>query len=207
MGGSKEANAECDDVKKQANGFNEIIVRHKNQIEEFNKDKKMLQDELKALNDTINLKSRELKNSLNTYNEDQFSDYFNFNKDLLKMLLLKEKKNIVKNNQYELTKENIQENVLIDHSRKKTNMYLNLKKKYLYEYLCHLYSEDNFDVKSMNERTKKAYADLTTHINKLENEINICKEEMNNYDEQIIMKNNEVDNANRNDNNLINNLK
>ena len=206
VGGSKEANAECDDVKKQANGFNEIIVRHKNQIEEFNKDKKMLQDELKALNDTINLRSRELKNSLNTYNEDQFSDYFNFNKDLLKMLLLKEKKNIVKNNQYELTKENIQENVLIDHSRKKTNMYLNLKKKYLYEYLCHLYSEDNLDVKSMNERTKKAYADLTTHINKLENEINICKEEMNNYDEQIIMKNNEVENANRAGNNLINDL-
>jgi hypothetical protein len=166
----------------------------------------MLQDELKALNDTINLKAKELKNSLTQYTEEEFSEYFNLNKDLLKLLLFKEKKSIVKNNQYELTKENIQENVLIDHSRKKTNMYLNLKKKYLYEYLCHLYSEDNFDVKSMNERTKKAYADLTTHINKLENEINICKEEMNNYDEQIIMKNNEVDNANRAGNNLINDL-
>ena len=82
VGGSKEANAECDDVKKQANGFNEIIVRHKNQIEEFNKDKKMLQDELKALNDTINLKSRELKTSLSKFSEEQFSDYFNCNKDL-----------------------------------------------------------------------------------------------------------------------------
>ena len=206
VGGSKDANAECDDIKKQANGFNEIIIRHKNQIEKFNKDKKMLQDELKALNDTINLRSRELKNSLNKYNEEQFSDYFNFNKDLLKMLLLKEKKNIVKNNQYELTKENIQENVLIDHSRKKTNMYLNLKKKHLYEYLCHLYSEDNLDLKSMNERTKMEYIDLKTQIGKLLNEVNTCKEEINNYDEQIMRKNNQADNANKTGNNLINDL-
>jgi len=64
-------------------------------------------------------------------------------------MLFKEKKSIVKNKQYELTKENIQENVFVDHSRKKTNIYIYLKKKYLYEYLCHLYSEDNLDSKGM----------------------------------------------------------
>ena len=62
----------------------------------------------------------------------------------------------MKNNQYELSKENIHENVLEDHSRKKTNMYTYLKRKYLLEYLCHLYNEDNLDFKDMNERTKKA---------------------------------------------------
>ena len=205
-GGSKEANAEVDDVKIQSNGFNDIIVRHKNQIEQFNKDKKMLQDELKALNDTINLKSRELKTSLNKFTEDQFSDYFNFNKDLLKLLLFKEKKSIVKNNQYELTKDNIQENVLIDHSRKKTNMYLNLKKKYLYEYLVHLYGEDNLDLKNMNERTKKSYSELVTEIHKLLDELNSYKEEINKYDNQISNKNNQADIKNSAGNYLIDKL-
>ena len=206
QGGSKDANAECDDVKKQALSFNEIVERHKNKILQFNKDKKMLQDELKALNDTINLKSRELKTSLSKFSEEQFSDYFNFNKDLLKLLLFKEKKNIVKNNQYELTKDNIQENVLIDHSRKKTNMYLYLKKKYLFEYLIHLYSEENLDFKGMNERTKKSYNDLVSQINKLLQEINACKEEINNFDEQILLKNNQADNANNSGNGLVEEL-
>ena len=205
-GGSKNAEAEVDDVKIQSNGFNDIIVRHKNQIEQFNKDKKSLQDELKALNDTINLKSRELKISLNNFTQEQFSDYFNFNKDLLKLLLFKEKKSIVKNNQYELTKENIQENVLIDHSRKKTNMYIYLKKKYLYEYLVHLYSEDNLDAKSMNERTKKSYSELVEQIHKLLDELNSYKEEINKYDNQISNKNNQADITNSAGNNLIDKL-
>ena len=206
VGGSKDANAECDDVKKQANSFNEIVERHKSQILQFKKDKKMLQDELKALIDTINLKSRELKTSLNKFNEEQFSDYFNFNKDLLKLLLFKEKKSIVKNNQYELTKDIIQENVLIDHSRKKTNMYLNLKKKYLFEYLIHLYSEENLDLKGMNERTKKSYTELVSQINKLLEEINACKAEINNFDEQILLKNNQADNTNNSGNTLVEEL-
>ena len=196
VGGSKDANAECDDVKNQKNGFNDIIIRHQNQIQNFIKQKKVLEDELKALNDTINLRSRELKSSLSTFNEEQFSDYFNYNKDLLKLLLFKEKKNIVKNNQYELTKDNIQENVLIDHSRKKTNMYLYLKRKYLLEYLSHLYSEDNLDVKSINERTKKAYIELTNQINSTINEINSHKEEVNAFNEQISEKNTQADSTN-----------
>ena len=206
VGGSKDANAECEDVKKQASGFTEIIDRHKNQIVHFNKDKKTLEDELKALNDTINLKSRELKASLSKFSEEQFSDYFNFNKDLLKLLLFKEKKNIVRNNQYELAKENIQENVLIDHSRKKTNMYLYLKRKYLLEYLNHLYSEENLDLKGMNERTKKSYAKLVSNINKLLDEINACKEEVNNLEEQILSKNGEANSASNAGNELVEQL-
>lgn len=206
IGGSKDANAEFDDIKTQANCFNDIVKRHKNQIEIFNKDKKMNQDELKALNDTINLKSRELKTSLSKFSEEQFSDYFNCNKDLLKLLLFKEKKSIVKNNQYELSKENIQENVLIDHSRKKTNMYLYLKRKYLLEYLCHLYSEDNFDLKSINERQKRAYDELNSQIHKLLDEINTCKEEISNYDSQINDKNNQVGNRNAEGNYLVDEL-
>lgn len=65
---------------------------------------------------------------MSKFNEEQFSDYFNYNKDLLKLLLFKEKKNIVKNNQYELTKDNIQENVLIDHSRKNKYVFIFKKK-------------------------------------------------------------------------------
>ena len=206
VGGSKDANSEVDDVRKQANGFSEIVNRHKKQIIDFNKDKKILEDELKALNDTINLKSRELKTSISKFSEEQFSNYFNYNKDLLKLLLFKEKKNIVRNNQYELGKESIQENVLIDHSRKKTNMYLYLKKKYLYEYLTHLYSEENLDLKGMNERTKKAYGELVSQINKLLDDINVCKEEINSYDEQMLSKNNEADNVNNSGNNLIEQL-
>ena len=206
VGGSKDANAECEDVKKQASGFTEIIDRHKNQIVLFNKDKKVLEDELKALNDTINLKSRELKTSISKFSEEQFSDYFNFNKDLLKLLLFKEKKNIVRNNQYELKKENIQENVLIDHSRKKTNIYIYLKRKYLLEYLNHLYSEENLDLKSMNERTKKSYSELVSNIDKLLEEINVCKEEISNFDEQIVSKNNEVENTNNAGNELVEQL-
>ena len=166
----------------------------------------MNQDELKALNDTINLKSRELKTSLSKFSEEQFSDYFNCNKDLLKLLLFKEKKSIVKNNQYELSKENIQENVLIDHSRKKTNMYLYLKRKYLLEYLCHLYSDDNFDLKSINERQKRAYDELNSQIHKLLDEINTCKEEISNYDSQINDKNNQVGNRNAEGNYLVDEL-
>jgi len=196
VGGSKDANAQCDDVKNQKSGFNDIIIRHQNQIKSFIKQKKVLEDELKALNDTINLRSRELKSSLSKFNEEQFSDYFNYNKDLLKLLLFKEKKNIVKNNQYELTKDNIQENVLIDHSRKKTNMYIYLKRKYLLEYLCHLYSEDNFDLKGINERTKKAYTELTNQINSTISEINSHKEEINAFNEQISEKNSQADSAN-----------
>ncbi len=206
VGGSKDANSEVDDVRKQASGFSEIVNRHKKQIIDFNKDKKILEDELKALNDTINLKSRELKTSISKFSEEQFSNYFNYNKDLLKLLLFKEKKNIVRNNQYELGKESIQENVLIDHSRKKTNMYLYLKKKYLYEYLTHLYSEENLDLKGMNERTKKAYGELVSQINKLLDDINVCKEEINSYDEQMLSKNNEADNVNNSGNNLIEQL-
>ena len=192
VGGSKDANGECDDVQNQANEFNNIIIRHQNEIEKFIKEKKILQDELKALNDTINLRSRELKNTLDKFNEEQFSDYFNYNKDLLKLLLFKENKSIVKNNQYELTKENIQKNVLIDHSRKKTNMYTYLKRKYLLEYLCHLYNEDNLDLKDMNERTKKAYNELSKQINSTLNDINSCKENINNCNEQINEKNDQA---------------
>ena len=206
VGGSKVANGECDDVQNQANEFNNIIIRHQNEIEKFIKEKKILQDELKALNDTINLRSRELKNTLDKFNEEQFSDYFNYNKDLLKLLLFKEKKSIVKNNQYELTKENIQKNVLIDHSRKKTNMYTYLKRKYLLEYLCHLYSEDNLDLKDMNERTKKAYNELSKQINSTLNDINSCKENINNCNDQINEKNDQVEGTNSSNNNLVDEL-
>ena len=205
MGGSKDANAEFDDIKQQANGYNDIIIRHQNEIENLTKEKKMLQDELKALNDTI-LRSRELKNSLSKYTEEEFSDYFNSNKALLKLLLFKEKKSIVKNNQYELTKENIHENVLVDHSRKKTNIYTNLKRKYLLEYLCHLYTEENLDFKGMNERTKKAFEELSEEIKKVFEEINTYKEEIKNYNEQISEKQSEIDDTQGSGNALVNKL-
>ena len=197
MGGSKDANAEFDDIKH---------IRHQNEIENLTKEKKMLQDELKALNDTINLRSRELKNSLSKYTEEEFSDYFNSNKALLKLLLFKEKKSIVKNNQYELTKENIHENVLVDHSRKKTNIYTNLKRKYLLEYLCHLYTEENLDFKGMNERTKKAFEELSEEIKKVFEEINTYKEEIKNYNEQISEKQSEIDDTQGSGNALVNKL-
>ena len=206
MGGSKDANAEFDDIKQQANGYNDIIIRHQNEIENLTKEKKMLQDELKALNDTINLRSRELKNSLSKYTEEEFSDYFNSNKALLKLLLFKEKKSIVKNNQYELTKENIHENILVDHSRKKTNMYTNLKRKYLLEYLCHLYTEENLDFKGMNERTKKAFEELNDEIKKALEEINTYKEEIKNCNEQISEKKLEINDTNTTGNVLVNKL-
>ena len=206
VGGSKDANTECEDVKRQSVRLNDMVIRHQNQIDKFNKEKKILQDELKALNDTINLRSRELKTSLSKFTQEQFSDYFNYNKDLLKLLLFKEKKSIVKNNQYELTKDNIQENVLIDHSRKKTNMYVYLKRKHLLEYLCHLYNEDNLDLKGINERTKKSYTELITQINNSLKEINSLKEEINNFDDNIQERNSKVDNANLTDNNLIEEL-
>ena len=206
MGGSKDANAEFDDIKQQANGYNDIIIRHQNEIENLTKEKKMLQDELKALNDTINLRSRELKNSLSKYTEEEFSDYFNSNKALLKLLLFKEKKSIVKNNQYELTKENIHENILVDHSRKKTNIYTNLKRKYLLEYLCHLYTEENLDFKGMNERTKKAFEELSEEIKKALEEINTYKEEIKNYNDQISEKKLEINDTNTTGNVLVNKL-
>ena len=206
MGGSKDALAECDNVKKESNRLNDMVIRHQNQIEKFNKEKKVLQDELKALNDTINLRSRELKASLNKFTEEQFSEYFNKNKDLLKILLYKEKKTIVKSNQYELTKENIKENILIDHSRKKTNMYIYLKRKHLLEYLCHLYSEDNLDLRSINERTKKAYTDLVAQINNSLNEINKIKEEINNFDDKIQERNSHIEDTNSKGNNKIEQL-
>ena len=206
MGGSKDANAEFEDIKNQANGFNDIVIRHQNQIEKLNKEKKMLQDELKALNDTINLKSKELKTSLTNYTEEDFSEYFNLNKDLLKLLLFKEKKSIVKNNQYELTKENIYENILVDHSRKKTNMYIYLKKKYLLQYLVHLYSEDNLDVKNMNERTKKAYNELIKEINNLSQKINTYKNEINTLNIEISTKQEKANDANYSENKLVNKL-
>ena len=203
MGGHKEANTEFDEIKQQANSYNDIVIRHKKEIEDLNKEKKLLQNELKALNDTINLRSRELKNSLSQYNEEEFSDYFNNNKALLKLLLFKEKKSIVKNNQYELTKENIHENVLIDHSRKKMNMYTYLKRKYFLEYLYHLYTEDNLDYKNMNERTQKAFKKLTTEINDSLQEINTYKEELNNCDNQMTAKKEEKQNKNYIGNNSV----
>ena len=206
MGGSKDANAEFDDIKQQANEYNDIILRHKNEIEQLTKEKKILQDELKALNDTINLRSRELKNSLSKFTEEEFSDYFNSNKSLLKLLLFKEKKSIVKNNQYELTKENIHENVLVDHSRKKINIYETLKRKYLLEYLCHLYNEDNLDFKSMNERTKKAYEESTKEISNVLQEINTYKEEIKNYNNQITEKKSDINDTNYSGNTLVNKL-
>ena len=195
-GGSKDGNAEFDDIKQQANSYNDIVIRHQKEIEDLNKEKKILQNELKALNDTINLRSRELKNSLAQYNEEEFSDYFNNNKALLKLLLFKEKKSIVKNNQYELTKENIHENVLIDHSRKKMNIYTYLKRKFYLEYLCHLYTEDNLDFKNMNERMQKAFKQLNTEINNSLQEINTFKEEINDCDNQITAKKGEKLNKN-----------
>ena len=75
-------------------------------------------------------------------------------------------------------------------------MYLYLKRKYLLEYLCHLYSEDNLDLKGINERTKKAYTDLTNQINSTISEINSHKEEINAFNDQISEKNNQADNTN-----------
>ena len=206
MGGSKDANAEFDDIKQQANGYNDIIIRHQNEIENLTKEKKMLQDELKALNDTINLKAKELKNSLTQYTEEEFSEYFNLNKDLLKLLLFKEKKSIVKNNQYELTKDNIYENVLIDHSRKKINMYEYLKRKFFLQYVFNLYNEDNLDVKSMNERTKKSYNELITEINNLSTKINSYKKEINALNSEIQEKHEKINETNYSGSKLVDNL-
>ena len=196
VGGSSNANDEFNQIKEQANGYNDIITRHKNEIDNLIKEKKLLQNELKALNDTINLRSRELRNSLSKFTEEEFTDYFNINKALLKLVLFKEKKSIVKNNQYELSKENIHENVLEDHSRKKTNMYTYLKRKYLLEYLCHIYTEDNLDFKDMNERTKKAFEELSSEISNLFKEIDTYKEEINNCDDKINAKKSEINDTN-----------
>ena len=206
MGGSSEKNSEFDDIKNQANDFNNIVIRHQNQIKKLNKEKKMLQDELKALNDTINLKAKELKNSLTQYTEEEFSEYFNLNKDLLKLLLFKEKKSIVKNNQYELTKDNIYENVLIDHSRKKINMYEYLKRKFFLQYVFNLYNEDNLDVKSMNERTKKSYNELITEINNLSTKINSYKKEINALNSEIQEKHEKINETNYSGSKLVDNL-
>ena len=206
VGGSSNANDEFNQIKEQANGYNDIITRHKNEIDNLIKEKKLLQNELKALNDTINLRSRELRNSLSKFTEEEFTDYFNINKALLKLVLFKEKKSIVKNNQYELSKENIHENVLEDHSRKKTNMYTYLKRKYLLEYLCHIYTEDNLDFKDMNERTKKAFEELSSEISNLFKEIDTYKEEINNCDDKINSKKSEINDTNFSGNNLVNKL-
>ena len=206
VGGSSNANDEFNQLKEQANGYNDIITRHKNEIDNLIKEKKLLQNELKALNDTINLRSRELRNSLSKFTEEEFTDYFNINKALLKLVLFKEKKSIVKNNQYELSKENIHENVLEDHSRKKTNMYTYLKRKYLLEYLCHIYTEDNLDFKDMNERTKKAFEELSSEISNLFKEIDTYKEEINNCDDKINAKKTEINDTNFSGNNLVNKL-
>ena len=206
VGGSSNANDEFNQIKEQANGYNDIITRHKNEIDNLIKEKKLLQNELKALNDTINLRSRELRNSLAKFTEEEFTDYFNINKALLKLVLFKEKKSIVKNNQYELSKENIHENVLEDHSRKKTNMYTYLKRKYLLEYLCHIYTEDNLDFKDMNERTKKAFEELSSEISNLFKEIDTYKEEINNCEDKINAKKTEINDTNFSGNNLVNKL-
>ena len=206
VGGSSNANDEFNQIKEQANGYNDIITRHKNEIDNLIKEKKLLQNELKALNDTINLRSRELRNSLSKFTEEEFTDYFNINKALLKLVLFKEKKSIVKNNQYELSKENIHENVLEDHSRKKTNMYTYLKRKYLLEYLCHIYTEDNLDFKDMNERTKKAFEELSSEISNLFKKIDTYKEEINNCDDKINAKKSEINDTNFSGNNLVNKL-
>ena len=206
VGGSSNANDEFNQIKEQANVYNDIITRHKNEIDNLIKEKKLLQNELKALNDTINLRSRELRNSLSKFTEEEFTDYFNINKALLKLVLFKEKKSIVKNNQYELSKENIHENVLEDHSRKKTNMYTYLKRKYLLEYLCHIYTEDNLDFKDMNERTKKAFEELSSEISNLFKEIDTYKEEINNCEDKINAKKTEINDTNFSGNNLVNKL-
>ena len=57
VGNSKESNNELDDIKQQAKGYGDIINHHENEIEKLTKEKKLLQNELKALNDTINLRS------------------------------------------------------------------------------------------------------------------------------------------------------
>ena len=44
MGGSSEKNSEFDDIKNQANDFNNIVIRHQNQIKKLNKEKKINQD-------------------------------------------------------------------------------------------------------------------------------------------------------------------
>ena len=206
VGGSSNANDEFNQIKEQANGYNDIITRHKNEIDNLIKEKKLLQNELKALNDTINLRSRELRNSLSKFTEEEFTDYFNINKALLKLVLFKEKKSIVKNNQYELSKENIHENVLEDHSRKKTNMYTYLKRKYLLEYLCHIYTEDNLDFKDMNKKTKKAFEELSSEISNLFKEIDTYKEEINNCEDKINAKKTEINDTNFSGNNLVNKL-
>ena len=46
----------------------------------------------------INLRSRELRYFLSKFTEEEFTDYFNINKALLKLVLFKGKKSIVKNN-------------------------------------------------------------------------------------------------------------
>lgn len=188
INGSKNSNNECDIIKNQSNKVEDVILRHKNAIEEFIKEKKQYEDELKALNDTINLRSKELKNTVGTFNEQEFSEYFSLNKDSLKLFINKQKNLVVVNNEYELTREQLEQNVLIDHSRKKANMYYCLKRKYLLEYLSHLYTQENLDMKSLNEANQKIYEELIMEINNLHGEINIVQEEVNNFDNEINIK-------------------
>ena len=70
--------------------------------------------------------------------------------------------------------------MLEDHSRKKTNKYIYLKRKYLLEYLCHIYTEEHLYFKDVNERTKKAFEELSSEINNLFKEKGTYKEEINN---------------------------
>ena len=195
-------NNEYNDVVK---GYDDIIIRHKNQMEKFNRDKKIIQDELKALNDTINLRSKELKNVISQFKEEDFSQYFNLNKNLLKLILFKEKKSIVKNNQYELKKGTIQENVLIDHSRKKTNMYNNLKRKYLLEYYKHLYSQENLDSKGLKEKASKNHEEAQKKIKIMCKEMNNINENMNEV-LKTISKQNDFGHKINNENKMIEEL-
>lgn len=173
-GNTKNSGSEGDKLKNECQKIFNNINRRISNIEELNKEKKQYQEQLKAINDTIKLREKELKTSLGKFKKEEFIKYFNYNKELIKLLLHKEKRVIIINNEYELTKEQIKENVLIDHSRKKMNIYNYLKRKYLLEYLCLLYSEENSDNTPLIERAQKTYEEIT---NEIQNNINAIEKE------------------------------
>ena len=84
-------------------------------------------------------------------------------------------------------------------------MCLNLKKISFWIFM-RIIQPRKFRFKKYEWKNQKAYKKLKTKIDKILNVIYICKKEINNYDEQIIMKNNQADSANRAGNNLINDL-
>lgn len=160
----KSSEEEIEAVKRYSQMTEGTLNKRKGELEEYQKIRKRTQDQLKGINDTIKSRAKELKNSLSKKQKEEFDSYFSQNKDLMNILLNKEKKVIIVNNEYELTKNQVKENVLVDHSRKKVNIYTLLQKKHLLEYLVNLFREDNTDLVPLRQKIQQAYDEITTSI-------------------------------------------